>query len=118
MCDELRIESPTGADVERAIEALDAETRTGLTLDGHESSISVGGGRGSYVVFVTLGDEEEFWNLLSDPGKTGVTLINIGGQEGDYPNRRVVGKEQATLAALFFLANGRRDPALTWECQV
>lgn len=117
MCDEFCIESPTETDVMQSIEALDAETKTMLTLVRKDASISVGGGRGRYVVFVAVGDDEQFWNLLADSAKTGAVLINIGGQEGDYPARQVVDEEQATRAALCFLESGRRDPALTWELQ-
>ena len=116
-CDEVCVGSPTQADVIQSIEALDAETKTALTLDREETSISVGGGRGRYVVFMTVGDDEQFWNLLSESAETGVIMINIGGQEGDYPVRQVVDKEQATRAAICFLESGRRDPALTWELQ-
>jgi hypothetical protein len=116
-CDEICIESPQDADVTRSIEALDAASRTALTLDRAEASISVGGGQGRYVVFVTVGDDEEFWNLLSEADATGVVMINIGGQEGDFPARQVVDQEKATRAALCFLESGRRDPTLTWELQ-
>ena len=116
-CDEFCVESPTEADVMQSIDALDAETKTALTLEREGASISVGGGRGRYVVFVTVGDDQKFWNLLSDYADTGAVMINIGGQEGDYPARHVVDKEQAMRAALCFLESGRRDPALTWELQ-
>lgn len=117
MCDEICVESPTAAAVTQAIEALDAVTRTALTLHRGSASISVGGGRGLYVIFVALGDEEQFWNLLSESAETGVIMINIGGQEGDHPARQVVDREKAVRAALCFLESGRRDPALTWELQ-
>jgi hypothetical protein len=116
-CDEICIESPQDADVTRSIEALNATSRTTLTLDRAEASISVGGGQGRYVVFVTVGDDEEFWNLLSEADATGVIMINIGGQEGDFPARQVVDHEKATRAALCFLESGRRDPTLPWELQ-
>lgn len=116
-CDEICIESPQEPDVTRSIEALDAASRTTLTLDRAEASITVGGGRGRYVVFVTVGDDEEFWNLLSEVDATGIVVINIGGQEGDFPARQVVDHEKATRAALCFLESGRRDPTLTWELQ-
>jgi hypothetical protein len=116
-CDEICIESPQDADVTRSIEALDAASRTTLTLERAEASMTVGGGQGRYVVFVRVGDDEEFWNLLSEADATGVVMINIGGQEGDFPARQVVDHEKATRAALCFLESGRRDATLTWELQ-
>ena len=116
-CDEICIESPQDADVTRSIEALDATSRTTLTLERAEASMTVGGGQGRYVVFVTVGGNEEFWNLLSEADATGAVMINIGGQEGDFPARHVVDHEKAARAALFFLESGRRDPTLTWELQ-
>jgi hypothetical protein len=44
-------------------------------------------------------------------------MINIGGQEGDYPSRHVVDREKAVRAALCFLESSRRDPTLAWELQ-
>ena len=116
-CDEICIESPQDADVTRAIEALDAISRTTLTLERAEASMTVGGGQGRYVVFVTVGDDEEFWNLLSDADAAGVVMINIGGQEGDFPASHVVNREKAVRAALCFLESSRRDPTLAWELQ-
>lgn len=116
-CDEFLIESPTEAEVRQAIDALDAQTRTALTLDREEASLTVGGGHGHYVVFVTVGDDQEFWNLISEPAESDVIMINIGGQEGDYPARHVVDKEHATCAAICFLKSGRRDATQTWELQ-
>ena len=116
-CDEICIESPQDADVTRSIEALDAASRTTLTLERAEASMTVGGGQGQYVVFVTVGDDQEFWNLLSKADETGVVMINIGGQEGEFPARHVVDHEMAARAAVCFLESSLRDPTLTWELQ-
>jgi hypothetical protein len=116
-CDEICIESPQDADVTRAIDALDSTSRTTVTLERANASMTVGGGQGQYVVFVAVGEDEEFWNLLSEADATGIVMINIGGQDGDFPARHVVDHKKAARAALCFLESGRRDPTLTWALQ-
>ena len=82
---EWRIECASSADLERALDQLDARTRTTVTIhcDG-EQHLTIGGGAGRHVVYATF-DNDQFWNLLRSQPATGMILLNAGGQEGDYP---------------------------------
>jgi len=42
-------------------------------------------------------------------------LLNVGGQEGDYPVDSVVDWSQAFRAAHYFLDTGQMDPDQRWR---
>jgi len=111
------IDNPTDVDLDHAVDRLDAQRYTLLTVCGEgESHLMVGGGGGQYIVYVTF-DNWDFWNLLRSTPATGKVMLNAGGQEGDYPARQIVTKEQAVGAARFFLRERCLDPNQTWEKQ-
>ena len=118
LCNDEEIDAPTIDDLDRIIEALDAKIRTMVSLYGQDGSfLSIGGGEGQYVVYVSLPDEQ-LWNLLSNQeNRKGVVLLNAGGQEGDFPCRQVVDKPRALRAARTFFIKGQLDTALQWERQ-
>jgi hypothetical protein len=112
---EREIRAPGVDDVLRLFQKLDASVHTHLALEARDgTNLVIGGGAGRYVVYVATPDQQ-FWNLLSEPSKTGVVLLHVGGQEGDFPARQVVGEQQALLAARTFLSDGKLDPTLIWE---
>jgi hypothetical protein len=114
---EWRIEQPSQQDMEQALQRLDAETYTMMTIHGEgERHMTIGGGGGQYVVYATF-DNEEFWNLLSPQDEQGVVLLNAGGQEGDYPSGQIVNLEEACAAARTFFCQQRLDPDLRWTKQ-
>jgi len=117
------ITSPTWADVEREIGALDARTRTLVMLappppkgapEG-EHHLAVGGGDGRFIVYTTE-DNLNFWNL-TDPEKRGAerkVLMNIGGQEGEYREAQFVSRDLALRAARRYVEDGQRAADLVW----
>lgn len=114
---EWHIDAPSFDDVNRALDRLDAKTYTMLTLQGvGEQHMTIGGGAGRYVVYATS-DNEEFWNLLSPGAGDDIVLLNVGGQQGDYPARQVVDLVQARAAARKFFEQQQRDPDQKWERQ-
>ncbi|MFO0693855.1 MAG: Imm1 family immunity protein [Polyangiales bacterium] len=115
--DEWHVDAPSWDDVSRAIRRLDGRTYTLVTIGGSgEEHLAVGGGAGRYVVYVTR-DNWDFWNLLSHEDAEGTVSLFIGGQDGDYPARRIVDLEQAEVAARAFLSGRRLEPTLRWEKQ-
>jgi hypothetical protein len=117
-CDEEEIETPSLADIDLVIDALDAKVRTFISLYGQDGTfLAIGGGSGQYVVYASICNEQ-LWNLLSDKdvGKD-IILLNAGGQEGDFPARQVVNKLQALQAAHTFALTGQLDSNLLWEKQ-
>lgn len=119
------IQSPTWADVERAILGLDARTQTLVVLapapplgapEGEHHLAVGGGGDGRFIVYAT-GDNLTFWNLL-DPGRQDnrqkVRML-IGGQEGEYEAAQFVSREMALRAAHRYFEDGQRTDDLTWS---
>ncbi|HEY4243555.1 MAG TPA: Imm1 family immunity protein [Kofleriaceae bacterium] len=112
-----RVDSPSWDDVDAAIGRLDGKSYTIVTLQGPgEQHLTVGGGDGQYVVYGTF-DNNEFWNLLNPKDEGGTALLNAGGQEGDYPARQIVDRENARAAARTFLEKLQLEPSLRWENQ-
>ena len=119
LCYEDETLTPTADDVNQAVQALDAKTRTLVSLYGRDGAhLTIGGGTGQYVVYASSSDEQ-LWNLVADTGEaqSGVVMLNAGGQEGDFPARQVIAKPQALQAAQTFLQTGALDSSLRWERQ-
>jgi hypothetical protein len=115
--DEWHVDDPSWDDVSHAIQRLDAETLTIVTIQGPgEQHLAVGGGAGRYVVYATF-DGCDFFNLLTVACDGGMVLLNAGGQEGDYPARQIVDVDQARAAAKAFFVGRQLEPSLRWEQQ-
>ena len=114
---EWSIEEASSADLERALDRLDARTYTMVTIQvGGDRHLTIGGGAGQYVVYATF-DNEGFWNLLRPQPIVGTILLNAGGQQGDFPAAQVVDKEQAGAAGRAFLEGCHLNPTHQWQQQ-
>ena len=115
---EWQADSPSRADFEAALFRMDAERYTMITIadGGGDKHLTIGGGGGRYVVYVTF-DGQEFWNLVRPESAAGTVLLNAGGQEGDFQAAHVVTLDQARAAGLVFLDSGQLDPNQRWEKQ-
>lgn len=118
LCEEDEVFSPSIDDLDCVIEALDCKIRTLVSLYGqNDTYLCVGGGGGQYVAYASTSDGQ-LWNLLSNKSDCmDVVLLNAGGQEGDFPARQVVDKQQVLRAARTFLEIGKLDSSLQWEKQ-
>lgn len=89
-----------------------------ITLSGRDDAyLCIGGGRGRYVVYAWKADGT-LWNLLSHKGRNGgKVMLNVGGQEGDYPMRQVVDMKAVQQAAEPSFKTGEMDSSLLWEQQ-
>jgi hypothetical protein len=82
-----------------------------------DTHMAIGGGKGQYIVYVTP-DNLTFQQLTTgDAAVADKVLLNVGGQEGDYERRFVVGLEPALQALRYFCAHGVADPAFTWAAR-
>ena len=114
--DEQTIKEPSLSRVIGFLDALDQDKRTSfsITIDSCKS-LTVGGGLGKYVVYVT--DEDgNFHSLTNDDALDGTIMINIGGQEGDYDQGIVVNKTVASEVIEVFISSEKLDPRYVWEC--
>lgn len=111
---EWEISAPTPAIFDSALDQLDGEARTMITICGEGAQhLAIGGGAGRYIVYATF-DNEQFWNLRSNEKASGKTMLFVGGQEGDFQAEYVVTKEQARSAGHAFLKTFQLDPAQEW----
>jgi hypothetical protein len=106
-CNEEGISEPRFSDLKRWIDRLDARTWTMISIFSSSGpTLKIGGGSGHYVV-VMAPAEEEFWNLIRPAGEIeGDVRINVGGQEGEYSRRQVVGYPEALKATETFFSTG------------
>jgi Immunity protein Imm1 len=117
-CREQRVEYPSEGDALDAVRALDGRTRTLVAVNAADgSSLTIGGGAGQYVAYVSTNDEKCF-NLLADQehGSGTVSLV-AGGQEGDYPAEQVVELGQVLRAVRFFYQMAGTDNGQRWRSQ-
>lgn len=107
--------------IAKQLRLLDGKRHTQLLIisSSKNSSLLIGGGnRNLYVVTYTVGQDEDFYNLIN-PQRKGDEEIEIvtGGQAGMFPERYGVDFNAAADAAMFYIETGKRNPALIWELQ-
>jgi hypothetical protein len=110
------VAAPSLDDVVEALESLDQERHTELTVvDGSGAYITVGGGRGRYHVYMSAYDHDDRI-VAQDPAAAdrGETQLIVDGRATRYRARDVVDFEAATLAIREFLRSGRPHSGLTW----
>jgi Immunity protein Imm1 len=104
----------TWDEVRSKIEALDERLHTLVILARDEVHMSIGGGAGRYVVYVTF-DNEEFEYLVDrSRDASEMESIVVGGQMGDYAGRLCVGLPIVLRAARLFGETGEVERSL-WE---
>jgi hypothetical protein len=114
------VQSPTLDDVVGALEGLDQQSRTSMTLiDGTGAYISVGGGGGRYHVYVGAFDHDDRVILQSPPtdrpgAPDPVDIVNDG-HTNRYASHDVVDRETARAALTEFHHSGRPHLGLTWR---
>jgi len=113
--DNIVIDNPSWEQIETAVRNLDGERRTIVSLQGEaEAHLVVSGGSlGRYVVYATY-DNENFFSLCSINENASPVLLNVGGQDGDYPSKIVVELPAALAAANDFADFGRMDATQRW----
>jgi hypothetical protein len=121
------VTTPTWADVEREICALDARAQTLVILappppkgapegDHH---MAIGGGSADHFIVYMTEDNLSFWNLVNPEkrGAEGKVQMNIGGQVGDYREAQFVSRDLALRAARQYVEDGRRAADLAWTAE-
>lgn len=107
-------------DIDAALEAvrrLNGSSRTQVLFQGMDRDLIVGGGNeGRYSVFLTVGEDREFYTLI-DPEKAAGDEVEIvtGGQAGLFPGNQCVSLPSVLMAVRDFFELGQPSPALKWE---
>ncbi|MNQ15479.1 hypothetical protein D3C85_284500 [compost metagenome] len=112
-------EDPTRADLLAALDRLDGAdvSSTAFVIDD-DTVLSVGGGDGAYVVFMSLRADAEIHTLI-DPSRSEDLEQDLvaGGQLGNYPQFQCVDRSRAASALLYFHEHGAPSPHLHWASE-
>lgn len=104
---------------EKLIKSLDGSKYTQVILSNEldDEFICIGGGNyGLYNVFITLDDNESFYDLFNLNGRhDNVLKLVTGGQLGDFEEDICVTIDKVLLAAKTFCMAGRVEETLPWR---
>jgi len=99
--------------IEAAINQLDGNHRTLVTLEAEgETHMAIGGGEGKYLVYLTF-NNEQFYYLIEPSYPDLEESLVVGGQAGIYPAKLCVDKDKALKAAKTFAELGIMDKSVT-----
>ncbi len=68
---------------------------------------------GRFMVNVTS-NSRDFFSLVDPDGSRRPVLLYVGGQLGDYEERKCISYGITIEAAQYFFETGKRSPALNW----
>ena len=106
-------------EVEKLIYSLDGlkHTQVIFTDEEEDSLICIGGGNeGFYNVYITLDDNESFYDLVNPYGRNDKVLhLVTGGHLGDFEEEICVTIDMVLLAAKTFCMEGVVEEDLTWN---
>lgn len=112
------ITNPTWSQVTEAITGLNGKTRTIVMLfespDSDNYMIVAGSWENLYMVNATK-NNYDFWSLVDPDGSMNKRIVFVGGQNGDYEERKFIPLPQALEAARTFYETGELDPSLNWK---
>ncbi len=101
--------------IEAAINQLDGDRRTLVTLEAEgETHMAIGGGKSKYLVYLTF-DNEQFHYVVEPSNLDVDESLVVGGQEGIYPAKLCVDKDTAMKAAKTFSESGAMEKSVMWE---
>ena len=114
----VRYECDDPAQVATAVRRLNGKNKTTVIFVSRQRrSLTVSGGNdGRYIVYLAVGDDEQFYNLVNVSSRNHELEVVTGGQCGLYPARRCVNLVVAIQAATQFAEDGSMLKSLTWEC--
>lgn len=119
------VPDPEIGQIETAIRRLDGNGRSLVILSADNGiSMGVGGGNaGKYYVSITYDDGDggnyvaRPSNVVSNPNRTGIIPIVIGGQAVEHSLDDLIDLDDALRATTIFATRGIRDPILRWEAE-
>ena len=118
---DVKYECSSVEQVVAAVRKLNGRNKTSIYLlaDGEKSLTVSGGNDGRYIAFLTIGTDDEFYNLVAlTHCKDQMMEVVTGGQKGMHPARQCIDLETVLEAAQRFALDGSMSPMLTWERQV
>lgn len=111
------IDNPTWHGVEQAIASLDGRQRTIVTLSdaaGSQHYMIIAGKHDGRLLVNTTTDNWSFYSLIDPRRSDRKQLVCVGGQDGEYEDRKFVPVDWAIQAAREFFDTGQRKASLDW----
>jgi hypothetical protein len=109
--------NPTWDQVKQAIAALDGKQRTMLTIadkEGGDRYLIVAGQWDGRCLVNATKDNYDFFSLVDPSRSTDKRMLYVGGQNGQYEERKCVPLDWALEAAEHFFEAGEMKPAMNW----
>jgi hypothetical protein len=113
-----KVADPTWNQVQQAIANLDGKRKTMVVLSDKEGGdrymIIAGQWDGCFVVNATA-NNLDFFSLVDPTRSTNKRTLYVGGQNGEYEERKCVPLEWVLEAAQTFLETGELKPTMNWQ---
>lgn len=113
----ITVGDPTWDRVKEAIVALDGKEKTMVTLSDRQDSdsyiIIAGQWNGRFLVNATK-DNHDFYSLIDPARSTAKQTLFVGGQDGEYEERKGVPLAWALEAARVFFETGELKSSMNW----
>jgi hypothetical protein len=110
--------NPTWAQVSEAIRDLDGKTKTMVLLsekDGGDTHMGISGQwDGDFMVYATR-DNVDFFSLVDASRSTNKVTLYVGGQDGEYEERKCVPLAWALETAQTFYGSGELKSQMNWQ---
>ena len=111
------IANPTWQQIRAAIAALDGKRKTIVSIANKQGSdhymLVAGQWSGRCLVNATK-DNLDFFSLVDSGRSSNKLTVYVGGQDGEYEERKCVSAEWAFEAAEHFFATGELKPTMNW----
>ena len=113
------VDHPTAEHIEERIGAMCDDWSTTIELATGENAMLITASSGRYAVMVNMGNGNDFFDLVGEPGAIGDVAFVHGGQPAEHPVRHVVKRELAVEAARSCIRDGgvSLPENLLWERQ-
>lgn len=113
----VRLVNPTWDQIRQAIAALDGEQKTVVGISDKEGSdhyMLVAGQWDGRCLVNTTKDNLDFFSLVDSSRSSDKRMLYVGGQNGQYEERKCVPADWALEAAQHFFETGEMKPAMNW----
>lgn len=109
---------PTWCQIEQAIAALDGKRKTMVLLSDREGGnhhMGISGQWGGRLMAYATRDNIDFFSLIDSSRSRTKRTLYVGGQDGEYEERRCVPLDWVLEAARSFAETGELNPTLNWK---
>ena len=111
------VSNPTWEQVREAISTMDGERTTVVSIsdkDGSDHYMMIAGHLDGRCLVNATNDNFEFFSLVDHARSDNKVIVFVGGQNGEFEDRKFVPFAWAIEAAAYFYETGNLSPKLNW----